>query len=408
MALPDVVIIGAGVVGAACAFYAAHAGLSVTVLERGPIAGEATATGQGNALASDKPLGPALALAAESLRHWTDLGTELGGARLGLNRTGAIAVAATTAEYESLMALAARQRTAGLEAEVLGTGDLRDREPLLAPGLPGGVFYPADLQVDPVRATAHLLRASGAEVRCGVAVRALELDGTARITGVHTSSGDLLGCAAVVNAAGVWAGEISAMAGTALPVIARGGFVLTTEALGTGRPARRLDPPIRHTVYGAGHVGTIIGGNEPSEASPVLTSVRGGAVLIGAGLERIGVDRPWPVPVLRRLAAQAVALFPFLAEVSAVRAHRGFRPDTPDRLPIIGPDPWVTGLFHACGHEGAGICLAPATGALTAELLTSRQFPEEAGRLTERLGPLRPVTAALAGDPFAFDPERFG
>jgi glycine/D-amino acid oxidase-like deaminating enzyme len=93
------------------------------------------------------------------------------------------------------------------------------------------------------------------------------------------------------------------------------------------------------------------------------------------------------VPVLRALAAQAVAMFPFLANVAAVRAYRGYRPDTPDRLPIIGPDPWITGLFHACGHQGSGVCLAPATGALTAELLTAE-----------------PVAAA----PFAFDPERFG
>jgi glycine/D-amino acid oxidase-like deaminating enzyme len=74
--------------------------------------------------------------------------------------------------------------------------------------------------------------------------------------------------------------------------------------------------------------------------------------------------------VLGRIAAQAIALFPFLARVRVLRAYRGFRPFTPDHLPVIGPDPRVAGLWHAVGHEGAGIGLAPGTGALIAALVT--------------------------------------
>jgi glycine/D-amino acid oxidase-like deaminating enzyme len=395
MALPDVVIIGAGVVGAACAFYAAHAGLSVTVLDRGPIAGGTTAAGQGSALSSNKPPGPALELAVESLRRWEELGAEIGGARMELTRRAALAVAATEAEWEALVQLAARQRAAGLDAVEVPAGELRDHEPLLTGKLAGGVRYSAGLQVDPVLATAHLLRASGAEVRCGVEVRGFELDAM-RVTGVRTAGGEVIACASVVNAAGVWGGQVSAMAGTRLPVTPRRGFVLVTEALGAarraiparGRPtARGPAPPIRHIVYAAGYADTIASDDDGPQLSAVVTCGRAGAVLIGASRERVGFDRSWPLPLLRGLAAGAVGLFPFLARVSAVRAYRGFRPDTPDRLPIIGPDPWISGLFHACGHEGTGVCLAPATGALTARLLTS---------------------SSPAPDLFAFDPERFG
>ena len=261
-------------------------------------------------------------------------------------------------------------------------------------------------------ATAHLLRASGAEVRCGVDVRGVELDGGMRVTGVRTSGGDRLGCAAVVNAAGVWAGEISAMAGTPLPVTPRRGFVLVTEALGAARGRRApavATPPIRHTVYGAGYAGTIAGGDDRRRRPPrCVTSVRGGAVLIGASRERVGFDRSWSLPVLRRLAAQAVALFPFLADVSAVRAHRGFRPDTPDRLPIIGPDPWIDRPLPRLRARGRRHRPRPRDRRADRRAADLAPVSGGAGRLTERLGPLRPVTAALAGDPFAFDPERFG
>ncbi len=73
---------------------------------------------------------------------------------------------------------------------------------------------------------------------------------------------------------------------------------------------------------------------------------------------------------MRALAAGATRLFPFLSEVRAVRTYAGFRPYLPDHLPAIGPDPRAPGLFHACGHEGAGIGLAPGTGLLVAQMLT--------------------------------------
>jgi glycine/D-amino acid oxidase-like deaminating enzyme len=371
MALPDVVIIGAGVVGAACAFYAARAGLSVTVLDRGAVGGGTTGVGQGAVLACDKSPGPALDLAIDSLRRWRELGDELGDARLDLSRRGGLAVAGTDAERAALAALAARQRAAGVAADELPADELRGREPLLAEGLAGGVHYPGDLRVDPTLATAHLLRASGAGLRCGVDVRGVELDSAMRVTAVRTSGGDRLSCGAVVNAAGVWAGEVSAQVGTPLPVTPDRGFLLVTEPLAA--------TPTGHTVYAG---------------SAVITGDRSGAVRIGATRERVGFDRTWSLPRLRELATRAIALFPFLADVRAVGAYRGFRPATPDGLPIIGPDPWIRGLFHACGHAGAGVGLAPATGALTARLLATDG---------------NAAAAAPGGpDPFAFHPERFG
>ena len=95
-----------------------------------------------------------------------------------------------------------------------------------------------------------------------------------------------------------------------------------------------------------------------------------GTVLIGASRERVGFDKTLDWAVVRRLARQAIEVFPFLADVQMLRTYGGFRPYCPDHLPVIGPDTRVPGLLHACGHEGAGIGLAAATGALIAESLT--------------------------------------
>ena len=99
-----------------------------------------------------------------------------------------------------------------------------------------------------------------------------------------------------------------------------------------------------------------------------MEGTRGGTVLIGASRERVGFDETLSVEVVERLAAQAVRLFPVLADVNLLRVYRGFRPYCPDHLPVIGADDRLPGLLHACGHEGAGVGLAPATGHLIAQL----------------------------------------
>jgi glycine/D-amino acid oxidase-like deaminating enzyme len=117
-------------------------------------------------------------------------------------------------------------------------------------------------------------------------------------------------------------------------------------------------------------VGVVGSGEGDLQTSTVVESTRAGTVLIGSSRERIGFDDTVRVRVLRELAAKAMALFPFIGDVPVMRAYGGFRPYAPDHLPIIGADPRVPGLWHATGHEGAGIGLAASTGRLIAELLT--------------------------------------
>ncbi|WP_128375776.1 NAD(P)/FAD-dependent oxidoreductase [Streptomyces cavernae] len=357
----DVVIVGAGMTGAACAFYAARAGLDAVLVDRGPVAGGTTGAGEGNLLVSDKEPGPELELALLSGRLWAELAESLGPS-VEYEAKGGVVVAATPDELTALSSLAAGQRDAGVRAEPVAADELPDLEPHLAPGLAGAVHYPQDAQVMPTLAAAQLVRASGAELLTGRPVLEVLRTAGGAVRGVRTDRGDVY-APAVVNAAGTWGGEVAALAGVSLPVLPRRGFVLVTE------PLPRM---VRHKVYAADYVADVASDSAALQTSPVVEGTAAGPVLIGATRERVGFDRSFSLPAVRALAAGATRLFPFLAGVRAIRSYLGFRPYLPDHLPAIGPDPRVPGLFHACGHEGAGIGLATGTGRLTAQVLAER------------------------------------
>ncbi|HZY27636.1 MAG TPA: FAD-binding oxidoreductase [Jiangellaceae bacterium] len=355
----DVVVIGAGVVGASCAFYAARAGLRVTVVDRGSVAGGTTGAGEGNLLVSDKLPGPELDLARHAARLWREVADEVGG--FEYEPKGGIVVAGSESALVDLHATGAGQRAAGVEAVPVSGATLREYEPHLAPDLRGGVYYPEDAQVQPMLAAAQLLadaRAHGAQVFLGHEVSALLRDGE-RVVGVVTAA-RRHPAAAVVNAAGTWGRAVAALADVDLPVHPRRGFILVTE------PLPRV---VRHKVYAADYMSNVASDDRYLQTSPVVEGTAAGPVLIGSSRERVGFDRTFSVPVLRTLAARAIQLFPVLAGVAVIRAYRGFRPYCPDHLPIVGPDPRAPGLFHACGHEGAGVGLAPVTGHLLVQVL---------------------------------------
>ncbi|ARP68944.1 FAD-binding oxidoreductase [Streptomyces pluripotens] len=368
----DVVVVGAGMAGAACALYATRTGLDVKVVDRGPVAGGTTGAGEGNLLVSDKEPGPELELALLSTRLWADLARQLGAA-VEYEAKGGLVVASDPSSLSALGDFAVGQRAAGVTADPVSGDELRELEPHLAAGLTGGMHYPQDAQVMPALAAAHLLRASGAPVHTGWTVTGVLRTADGAVRGVRTDRGDIH-APAVVNAAGTWGGDLAALAGVRLPVLPRRGFILVTEP---------LPPMVRHKVYAADYVSDVASDSAALRTSPVVEGTAAGPVLIGATRERVGFDHSLSLPAVRALAAGAIGLFPFLERVHALRTYAGFRPYLPDHLPAIGPDPRVPGLFHACGHEGAGIGLAPGTGQLIAQTL--------AGKATELdLTPFRP------------------
>lgn len=377
----DVVVIGAGALGAACAYYAARAGLRVLVVERGQVAGGTTSACEGNLLVSDKEAGPELDLALYSHRLWvTDLAEH--GPRWEFEAKGGLVVASSGSGARTLAGLTARQRVAGVEALDVPAGAIHDYEPHIADGLAAAAFYPQDSQVQPMLLTAHLIRLArerGARIRTGTAVTGMLRDGE-RMVGVQTSGG-AVAAGQVINAAGPWAGDVARLAGVHLPVLPRRGFILVTQ------PLPRI---VFHKVYAGEYVAGTTSSDAGLQTSTVIEGTAAGTILIGSSRERVGFDRTASLPALRRIAAGALELYPSLATARMMRSYLGFRPYCADHLPVIGPDPRATGLWHATGHEGAGIGLSVGSAKLLVQQLTGAETDLP-------LGPFAPERFDLAG-----------
>ncbi|MFE3142993.1 NAD(P)/FAD-dependent oxidoreductase [Streptomyces scopuliridis] len=367
----DAVIVGAGIVGAAVARHLALGGFRVTVLDRGASAGGTSSSGEGNILVSDKGPGAELDLAVLSGRRWTALAAELpaelgsGFPDLEFEAKGGLVVATTATGADALLAFAFAQRSVGVDARPVTAAEAAELEPDLTPHVAAAVFYPADAQVQPAVATEALLasaRRHGARVRQGVTVIGGIVSG-GRLVGVNTTAGPFSAEHTVV-AAGPWSAEVARSLGVRLPVLPRRGTVLVTT---------RMPRRIRHKVYDADYVGAVESGAAALQTSSVVESTAAGTVLIGSSRERRGFDERIDAAVVGELAGKAMKLFPFLADVPVMRAYGGFRPYVPDHLPVIGPDPRLPGLWHATGHEGAGIGLAPGTAELIGALMTGEE-----------------------------------
>ncbi|MEU5155842.1 FAD-dependent oxidoreductase [Glycomyces sp. NPDC021274] len=379
METADVVVIGAGIIGAACAEALSASGLRVLVVDRGAPAGGTTAGGEGNVLLSDKAPGPELDLAVLSRRLWpqlieslrAELGDEV--ARVEWEPKGGLVVATDQDAVGPLAILAEAQREVGVEAVEVTPDEARAMEPYLTEQVAGAVHYPGDAQLQPVLAATALLaavRARGGEVRGGAEAHSLVFDGSGKVAGVRVGEGTI-GCGAVVNACGPWAGHFSVAAGAPIEVLPRRGMVLVTAP---------LPQVVGRKVYAADYVAAVASSDVDLQVSAVVESTATGTVLIGSSRQRVGFDEALQVEVLRRLARSAVKLFPVLAGVPVMRTYGGFRPYTPDHLPVIGEDPRFPGLWHASGHEGAGIGLAPATGRLLADLMCGRESEVDPSR----------------------------
>jgi len=360
---PDAIVIGAGVVGACCALALTNAGLKVLIIDRGPVASGTTGAGEGNILVSDKEPSAELTLAIRSRDLWFEIDTDIGGG-FELEAKGGVVVSRSAKGISDLKRLSALQKVNGVEVIELDGAGLRKIEPHLSESVDYGVLYPGDAQCQPMLAAAQIIRAvkkrGGSFIQGENVVKINANAGS--ITGVTTDKNQYVS-PIIINATGTWAGEIAKLAGSYLPIMPRRGFILVTS------PAPKL---VHHKVYDADYVANVASSDADLQSAAVVEGTASGTILIGASRERVGFKGDMDISILRQLARQAISLFPVLADIQLLRAYRGFRPYAPDHLPVIGPDKNIAGLWHAAGHEGAGIGLAPATGDLIAAQITGR------------------------------------
>jgi glycine/D-amino acid oxidase-like deaminating enzyme len=364
---PDVVVVGAGVVGAACAYYLAASGVRVRLYDRSFIASGSSGSCEGNVLAWDKELERELPLALRSADLWESLAGQLDD-DFEYDRKGSIVVAETD---EELQACAERNRVLaglGVEGVVLDAEALRAEEPYAAHDLPGGVLYPGDAQLEPRLATSALVRAAvalGAELRTDAAVQAIVRGADGRAQGVQTSAGRV-SADMVVVAAGVWTPALLETAGLTVPVTPRKGQIVVLE---------RSPVHFRRKLSEAGYVAAVEADDAELQIAMVVESTPSGTALLGSSRQHVGFDRTVELGVAGAIARRAARFFPVLNDARALRVYAGLRPLTPDHVPIIGPFEEAPNVCVATGHEGAGIGLAPATGELVATWWTGAPTP---------------------------------
>ena len=363
---PDAIVIGAGLVGACSALSLVNAGLRVLVLDRGPVASGTTGAGEGNILVSDKEPSAELTLALRSRDAWFEINTDIGGG-FELEDKGGVVVSRSEKGIADLKKLSALQAVHGIQVVELDAKGIKEIEPHISDSVEYAVLYPQDAQCQPMLAAAQIMRAvkkrGGAFIQ-GENVKSINVK-SGKVVGITTEKNTYT-CPIIINATGTWAGEIAKMAGSYLPIMPRRGFILVTA------PAPKI---IHHKVYDADYVANVASSDADLQSSAVVEGTESGTILIGASRERVGFKSDLDVAVLRQLARQAISLFPILSNIALLRAYRGFRPYAPDHLPVIGEDANVKGLWHAAGHEGAGIGLAPATGELiTAQITSTKTF----------------------------------
>jgi glycine/D-amino acid oxidase-like deaminating enzyme len=300
-----------------------------------------------------------LALTALSTVRWRELARELP-PPVEHDPCGTIWIAADQRELDVVHAKHGVFAAHGIASEVLGPRDLTTLEPNLRVGLAGGLLVPGDGVVNQPLVTLWLLeraRAAGAVVRAGRRVDRIDPNA------VHCGD-DVLGADVVVLAAG---SESPALV-PELPIVPRKGHLALTDS----RPRF-----VRHQLVELGYLAHAHTMSAESVAFNVEPRASG-HVLVGSSRELVGWDASLDPRMQARMLARAAEFMPALASMPMIRTWTGFRPATPDKLPLIGPWPPIPGLWIAAGHEGLGITTSLGTAEMVADLVAGREPPIDA------------------------------
>jgi glycine/D-amino acid oxidase-like deaminating enzyme len=361
-AATDVVVIGAGIVGAACARELAVRGVAVTLVDRGDVASGTTGLGEGNVLASDKDEGPELDLTREALALYDEIEGRLGDAAR-IRRKGALIVHTDERTWDGEPARVDRVLAGGLRCGLIDPAGVRELEPELTGPILGAAWFPDDLQCAPrpiTRALVREARTAGAVVRTRCEVRSIAAGG-GRVEGVRLGDGTLVAAGAVVLAAGAWSRRLADSAGLELPLEPRWGQLARLT------PRRREPPLLRRKVVDGSYLGSVASADPGLEVTTVLETTWEGDVLVGSSRARRGFDGSVDPGVTEAMVRRAARLVPAVADLPVDEVWSGLRPWLPDNVPAIGPSARVPGLWVATGHEGAGIALGPVTGRVLAQ-----------------------------------------
>lgn len=352
----DVVIVGAGIVGAACADEFARRSFRVAIVDRDMVGSGATAAGMGHIVVMDDSEAQ-FALTRYSQQLWQELRPTLPD-DVEYEQCGTIWVAADEEEMSEVWRKQKYYAARGVPTEVLDAQSMKRLEPNLRDGMAGGLLVPEDGVLYPPCAARFLIaraRERGAALRLGSSVAQIG-QGRVRLSDGSEISGEV-----IVNAAGAWAPELT----PGLEVKKRKGHLVITD---------RYPGFLRHQLVELGYLKSAHSISSDSVAFNVQPR-RTGQILIGSsrqyGAEHKDVDHD----ILTRMLQRAREYMPALGPMSAVRTWTGFRAATPDKLPLIGPWHGDKSLFLATGHEGLGITTSLGTARILVDQVT-KSTPE--------------------------------
>jgi glycine oxidase len=350
--MPDVIVIGAGIVGLSAAREVAQHGGRVVVVERRRVGAEASSAAAGMLAPQIHAEGrtPLLDLSLRArdrhLRLAEELRSETGMA-VELSPLGEMEIAVGEDDERALVARVTWQRGEGLAAELLSAEEVRQAEPNVTPDVRRGALFPGDRRLDNVRlvrALAASAVARGASLLTGRPVTSLVIEG-GRVTGVRTGT-ETLRAPLVINAAGAWAGLLP---GDPLPP--------PVEPVRGQMAGFEVAPPLVHHVVWC--------------ARGYVVPRADGRVLAGSTLENAGFDKSVTAGGLRTVLDIALEIVPRLADVRLAETWAGLRPGTPDGIPVLGAGA-LPGLFHAAGLFRNGVLLGPLAGEAVARLALGR------------------------------------
>ncbi|MBZ5679842.1 MAG: FAD-binding oxidoreductase [Acidobacteriia bacterium] len=347
----DVVVVGAGIVGAACADELVRRGLRTAVVDREVVGGGATAAGMGHIVVMDDSEAQ-FALTQYSQKLWQELRPELPD-DVEYEQCGTIWVAADEDEMAEVWRKRDYYEKRGVPTEVLDTTSLQSLEPNLRGGMAGGLLVLEDGVLYPPCAARYLMdRAQGRGARLHVGSCVARI-GEGRI---QLSDGQEVSAEIIVNAAGACAADLT----PGLEIKKRKGHLVITD---------RYPGFLRHQLVELGYLKSAHSVSADSVAFNVQPR-RTGQILIGSSRQYGAEHKEADNGILVRMLQRAQEYMPGLTPLSVVRVWTGFRAATPDKLPYIGPWPADKSLFLATGHEGLGITTSLGTARILADQIT--------------------------------------
>lgn len=350
----DVIIIGAGIVGCACANECAKAGLRVLLIDRGAVGAGTTAAGMGHIVVlDDSPTQMEFCTYARNL--WAQRAEQTVD-ELEWEQRGTLWVATDDEEMEMVQKKHNLYTANGIDTTVLNADELAKVEPNLRPGLCGGLVVKNDAVLYPPAAAKHLADeavAHGAETLLYTEVHSIQADGR-----VVLKNGTTLSAGIVVNAAGCWSPELT----EGLNVFKRKGHLVVTN---------RYPDLINHQIIELGYLKSAHTVKADSVAFNIQPR-KDGKILIGSSRQSGDESTEVDYAILGKMLRRTFEFVPKLRQAWALRCWTGFRPATIDKLPLIGPTPYSEKIWLATGHEGLGITTSLATGRLLADQLLNR------------------------------------